>query len=149
MSISIKLTELATKPLPKAICPGMHAAIDWGTAAGFLTAGALLWKKNKRASLASYLCGHLIGSLIFLTDCPTGVWKKISFETHGKVDPGVAGLVASMPNLLSFSDEKESKLFQAMGIGLAAVRSLTDFEAGSSNLETRQKQPSRLLSVSA
>src|SRR5690349_14377399 len=130
MPISTKLTELATKPLPKAISPGMHAAIDWATAAVFLGAGALLWKKNKRASLASYLCADLIGSLIFLTDCPGGVWKKISFETHGNIDPGVAALVASFPNLLGFSKESESKLFQAMGIGLAAVRSLTNFDEG-------------------
>jgi hypothetical protein len=139
MPISTKLTELATKPLPKFVTPGVHAAIDWGTAAAFVTAGALLWGKNKRASLASYLCADLIGTMIFLTDCPGGVWKKISFETHGKVDPGVSALVASLPNLLGFSDEREAKLFQGMGIGLAAVRSLTNFEEGSSNAETRMK----------
>jgi hypothetical protein len=139
MPISTKLTELLTKPLPKAISPGMHAVIDWGTTGAFFTAGALLWKKNKRASLASYLCADLIGSLIFLTDCPGGVWKKISFETHGKVDTGVSALVASLPNLLGFSDERESKLFQGMGIGLAAVRSLTNFDEGSSNEETRRR----------
>ena len=139
MPISTKLTELLTKPLPKAISPGMHAVIDWGTAGAFFTAGALLWKKNKRASLASYLCADLIGSLIFLTDCPGGVWKKISFETHGKVDTGVSALVASLPNLLGFPDERESKLFQGMGIGLAAVRSLTNFDEGSSNEETRRR----------
>ena len=135
--ISTKLAELATKPLPKVISPGMHAAIDWGTAAAFLTAGALLWGKNKRASWASYLCADLIGALILLTDCPGGVWKKISFETHGKVDPGVSALVSSLPNLLGFSDEREAKLFQGMGIGLAVVRSLTNFDEGSSNAETR------------
>jgi len=139
MPISTKLADLATKPLPKVVTPKTHGIIDWAAAAGFYAAGALLWKKNKRASLASVICGHLIGSLIFLTDCPGGVWKKISFETHCKIDPGVAGLVASMPSLLSFSDEKESKLFQAMGVGLAAARSLTNPEEGSSNLQTRQK----------
>src|SRR5947209_15765802 len=127
MPISTKLAELATKPLPKVITPGVHAAIDWATAGAFITSGALLWRKNKRAALGSFLCGNLIGSLIFLTDCPGGVWKKISFETHGKIDPGVAALVASLPNLLGISDETESKLFQSMGIGLAAVRSLTAF----------------------
>jgi hypothetical protein len=137
MPISTKVTELATKPLPKIISPGIHAAIDWGTAAAFLTAGALLWKKNRRVALGAMICGDLLGSLIFLTDCPGGVWKKISFETHGKIDPGVSALVASMPNLLGFSDEKESKLFQSLGIGLAAVRSLTAFDEGSSNAETR------------
>jgi hypothetical protein len=75
----------------------------------------------------------------FLTDCPGGVWKKISFETHGNIDPGVSALVASFPNVLGFSKESESKLFQSMGIGLAAVRSLTNFDEGSSNAETRHK----------
>jgi len=139
MPISTKLTELATKPLPKVITPGMHAAIDWGTAGAFALSGALLWRKDKRAALSSFICGNLIGGLIFLTDCPGGVWKKISFETHGNVDPGVAALVASLPNLLGFSKESESKLFQSMGIALAAVRSLTNFDEGSSNLETRHK----------
>ena len=139
MPIANKLAELATKPLPKMISPAMHAAIDWGVAAAFFTAGALLWKKNKRASIASYLCADLIGSLIFLTDVPGGVWKKVSFETHGKIDPGVAALVASMPNFMGLSGGKEARLFQSMGIGLAAVRNLTAFEEGASNLETRSK----------
>lgn len=139
MPISTKLTELATRPLPKFISPGMHAVIDWGTAAAFMTAGAWLWNKNRRASTASYVCAGLTGSLIFFTDCPGGVWKKISFETHGKIDPGVSALVASMPNLLNFSDEEESKLFQAIGIGLVAACGLTRFEEGSSNFETQQK----------
>ena len=139
MPISTKLTELATKPLPKVINPKTHAIIDWATAGAFIASGALLWRKNKRAALASMICGNLVGSLIFLTDCPGGVWKKISFETHGNVDPGVSALVASMPNLLGFSGESESKLFQSMGIGLAAVRSMTNFEEGTSNAETRSR----------
>ena len=139
MPISTKLTELATKPLPKVISPGVHAIIDWATAGAFITSGALLWRKNKRSALGSFVCGNLIGSLIFLTDCPGGVWKKISFETHGNIDPGVSALVASLPNLLGFSKESESKLFQSMGIGLAAVRSLTKFDEGSSNADTRRR----------
>ena len=139
MPLSTNLTELVTQPLPKIIRPGMHAIIDWGTAGAFLAAGALLWKKNRRAAVASMICGDLIGSLVFLTDCPGGVVKKISFDTHGKIDPAVSALVASMPNLLGFSHEKESKLFQGIGIGLAAVRSLTAFDEGSSNAETRMK----------
>ncbi|MBV9073902.1 MAG: hypothetical protein JOZ10_09740 [Acidobacteria bacterium] len=139
MPIATKLTELVTKPLPKMITPKTHAIIDWGTAGAFFAFSALLWKKNKRASIGAMICGDLIGTLIFLTDCPGGVVKKISFETHGKVDPGVSALVASIPNMLGFSDEKESKLFQSMGIGLAAVRSLTAFDEGSSNEETRSK----------
>jgi hypothetical protein len=139
MPISTKLTELAAKPLPKFVSPGMHGIIDWGAAAVFATAGALFWSRNKRASLASYFCADLIGSLIFLTDVRGGVWKKISFETHSQLDPGIAALVALIPGLLGFSNEKESRLFQTMGIGLAAVRSLTNLEEGASTFETRQR----------
>ena len=139
MPISTKLTELAAKPLPKFVNPGMHGIIDWGAAAVFATAGALFWSRNKRASLASYFCAELIGSVIFLTDCPGGVWKKISFETHSQLDPGIAALVVLIPGLLGFSDEKESRLFQAMGIGLAAVRGLTNLEEHASALEMRKR----------
>jgi hypothetical protein len=139
MPISTKVTELVTKPLPKVISPRIHAIIDYGTAAAFFTAGALLWNKNKRASLAAYLCADIIGSLMFLTDAPGGVWKKISFETHGKIDPGLAALAASAPNFLGFTEEKESKLFQTMGVALAAVGSMTDYEEGSSNADTRRR----------
>ena len=141
MPISTKLAELATRPLPKAISPRLHAAIDWGTAGALIVAGALLWKKNKRAALASYLSADLIGSLIFLTDCPGGVWKKISFETHGKVDTGVSALVASLPNLLGFPDEQESKLFQGIGIGLAAARQDTSSRQYSVSLSHRRDIP--------
>jgi len=47
--------------------------------------------------------------------------------------------VASFPNVLGLSKESEFKLFQSMGIGLAAVRSLTNFDEGSSNAETRNR----------
>jgi hypothetical protein len=139
MPLATKVTEMATKALPKVINPTVHAIIDYSTAAGFFAAGALLWRKNKRAALAAILCGDAIAMLTFLTDAPGGVWKKISFETHGKIDPGLAALTASAPNFLGFTDEKESKLFQVMGMGLAAVGSMTDYSQGSSNRETRQK----------
>jgi hypothetical protein len=40
--------------------------------------------------------------------------------------------------MLGFGKENEAKLFQGMGIGIAAVGSLTDFDQGSSNAETRR-----------
>ena len=133
------IPELATKPLPKMISPKVHAIIDWSTTAALVAAGAVLWKKNKRAAIASFVCADLIGTAIALTDCPGGLWKKISFEAHGKIDPGVAGLASLMPNLMGFSDQTESKLFQSIGIGLAAVRNLTDFKEGSNKAERRMK----------
>jgi hypothetical protein len=126
--------------LPKAVSPEAHAIIDWVTFGTFFTAGALLWNKNKRASLAAYLCADIVGSLVFLTDVRGGVWKKLSFETHGRIDPGLAGLAASLPSMLAFEGEKESRFFTWMGIAMAVAGGLTDYKEGSSNRETRLRE---------
>ena len=44
-------------PLPKLISPKAHAIADYTTAAAFLAAGALFWKRSKRAAVASLICG--------------------------------------------------------------------------------------------
>ena len=123
--------------LPQLISPAAHAVIDYVMFGAFFTAGALLWRKNKRASLAAYLCADIVGTLAFLTDMPGGVWKKISFETHGRVDPGLSLLAASVPQMLAFKGEHEAKLFHGMGVAMAVVGGLTDFAQGSKNHETR------------
>ena len=137
MPIAHKAAKAVAPKLPKMISPIAHAVIDYAMFGAFFTAGALLWKKNKRASLAAYLCADIVGTLAFLTDMPGGVWKKISFETHGRVDPGLSALAASIPEMLAFKDEQEAKLFQGMGIAMAVVGGLTDYAQGSKNSETR------------
>jgi hypothetical protein len=137
MPIAHKAAKVVAPKLPKMISPTAHAVIDYAVFGAFFAAGALLWKKNKRASLAAYLCADIVGSLAFLTDMPGGVWKKISFETHGRIDPGLSALAASVPEMLAFKDEREAKLFQGMGIAMAVVGGLTDYDQGSKNKETR------------
>ena len=137
MPIAHKAAKAVAPKLPKMISPTAHAVIDYAMFGAFFTAGALLWRRNKRASLAAYLCADIVGTLAFLTDMPGGVWKKISFETHGRVDPGLSALATSMPEMLAFKDENEAKLFQGMGIAMAVVGGLTDYAQGSKNHETR------------
>src|SRR5215813_1073655 len=137
MPIANTAARAVAPKLPKMISPTAHAVIDYAVFGAFFTAGTLLWKKNKRASLAAYLCADIVGSLAFLTDMPGGVWKKISFETHGRIDPGLSALAAAIPEMLAFKDEKEARLFQGMAIGMAVVGGLTDYDQGSKNHETR------------
>ena len=137
MPIAHKAAKAVAPKLPKMISPTAHAVIDYAMFGTFFTAGALLWRKNKRASLAAYLCADIVGSLVFLTDMPGGVWKKISFETHGRIDPGLSALAASIPEMLAFKDEREAKLFHGMGIAMAVMGGLTDYAQGSKNHETR------------
>lgn len=120
-------TKWATNKMPKVINPTVHAIIDYGMAASFFTMAALFWKRNKRAAISCLVCGGAETTVSLLTDYPGGVTDAMSFETHGRIDFGVSGLIASMPNLLRFDDEKESAFFRLQGMAMAAVTGLTDF----------------------
>ena len=63
------------------------------------------------------------------TDDPGGAANRIGFETHGAIDFGLSGVVASLPDMFRFSDEPESRFFRMQGLALAAVTGLTDFSA--------------------
>jgi hypothetical protein len=127
MPILDHATRWATNRMPKVINPTVHAIIDYGMAATFFTMAAIFWRRNKRAAISSLVCGGAETVTALLTDYPGGVTDAISFETHGRIDFGMSGLISSMPNLMRFADEKESTFFRMQGISMAAVTGLTDF----------------------
>jgi hypothetical protein len=51
----------------------------------------------------------------------------VSFETHGAIDFGLTGLVASLPDIMRFPKEPEARFFRMQGLALAVVAGLTDF----------------------
>lgn len=122
---------MITDRLPKKIDPRTHAFIDYAMAAVFFTAGALFWRSHKRAAISSLLCGAATTGNALLTDYPGGVFKRISFETHGKIDAGLAGLTATMPSAMFFNEDSEASFFVATGIAETAVTTLTDFSSES------------------
>ena len=127
MPILEKATMWATNKMPKLINPTVHAIIDYGTAASFFAMAALFWGRNKRAAISCLVCGGAETVTAMLTDYPGGVTDAISFETHGRIDFGMSGMISSMPNLMRFSDDKESTFFRMQGLAMAAVTGLTDF----------------------
>lgn len=129
MPLMQKGVSMVTDRMPKIIGPRTHAIIDYAVAATFFTMGALFWKRNKRAALASMICGAATTANSLVTDYPGGAWKKMSFENHGRVDAGLAGITATMPNLMFFNGEPEARFFQVQGIAETAVTALTDFSA--------------------
>lgn len=127
MPIMQQVTGWATNKMPKVINPTVHAIIDYATAASFFSMAALFWRRNKRAAISCLVCGGAETLTAILTDYPGGVTDAISFETHGRIDFGMSGMISSMPNLLRFSDENESTFFRMQGLAMAAVTGLTDF----------------------
>jgi len=121
--------------MPKMIDPKTHAALDYAMAGTFMAAGALFWRRHRRAALGSFLCGAAVVTNSLLTDYPGGVWKAIDFDTHGKIDAGLAGICASIPKAMFFPKDRESSFFLAAGIAETAVTALTDFSDGRRSTE--------------
>lgn len=106
------LTRL-TEGMPKFIDPGAHAVLDYLTAGGFFALGMSLWNRNRRAAGLAFVNGAAVLGLSLLTDYPGGVWRKVSFETHGMVDAMQAAMTASGPAVLGFAGEPEAQVFHA------------------------------------
>jgi hypothetical protein len=122
------VAKFATKPLPKLVSPKGHAIADYVTAGAFLLAGALFWRRNKRAALASLVCGGTDLALSLLTNYPGGIADVISFPTHCKVDVGLAAMVAEMPRFMKFEDGKENRFFSLQGAAIVGIANLTDID---------------------
>jgi hypothetical protein len=120
---------LVSKKMPKVIGPKTHAVIDYGMAASFISMGAFFWSRNKRAAIGSLICGGATLINAMLTDYPGGISKKMSFETHGKIDAGLVGATGTMPSLMGFKDESEARFFEFQAVAEAAVTAMTDFNA--------------------
>jgi hypothetical protein len=122
-------TRVVADRLPKLIGPKGHAVADYSVAGAFLLMSAMYWRNNKRASIAAMLCGGATAIISMLTNYPGGVKRVISYRMHGRIDAGLAGLTAAMPNFLAFPDEDEAKFFRMMALGETVVTGLTDYDA--------------------
>jgi hypothetical protein len=143
MPVSQMLANAGKEHLPKIISPRVHAIIDYTVAGTFLLMGGLFFKNgNKRASVGAFIIGGAIIGQSLVTDYPGGVADLISFQTHGKIDTGMAGMMASMPDLLGFKDEPEAKHFRMQGLAEALVVGMTDWDAGSSEREVQLRRAS-------
>jgi len=127
MPLMTKAVEAVGNRLPKIISPRTHAIIDYGVAGAFVLMGALFWKRNKRAAVAALGVAATEVTLSLLTDYPGGVARVISFETHGRIDAGMAGAIASLPNVLRFGGDPEAKHFRIQGAAIGGVTSITRF----------------------
>jgi hypothetical protein len=132
--------NLMAKRLPKMIDPKTHAVLDYAVASMFIAAGIIYWKRNPRAAVSSFICGAATTMNALVTDYPGGVWKKLDYQKHGRIDAGLVGVVGTMPTLMGFADADEASFFKVQSIAEAAVTALTDFDALSSTGTRRRER---------
>jgi hypothetical protein len=128
MPIATRAAQMVADRMPKVIDPKTHAVMDYVMGGACLMLSAFLWKRNKRASVAAAMCGAATLTNAILTDYPGGVKRVLSYQTHGRVDAGLAGLTATMPTFFAFRGEDEAKYFTGLALAETVVTGLTDFD---------------------
>jgi hypothetical protein len=126
-----RVARMAVKALPDVISPRGHAVIDYMIAGAFFGTAGLFWRRNKRAAMASLLCGGAQLGVSMLTDYPGGASRAIPFSTRRKLDLGLAAMTAAMPELLNFKDEPQRKFFTTQGVLITVANELTRFPKAS------------------
>ena len=130
MALMQKGVALAASRMPKKISPRTHAALDYAVAGSFLLAGALFWKRNRRAAVGSLLCGGATGAVSLLTDYFGANRKPISYSMHGQIDTGLVAMTAAMPRLVHIEDDREARFFSLQAAAKTAITAMTNFENG-------------------
>jgi hypothetical protein len=118
---------LAAARMPKKISPRVHAALDYGITGSFLLAGAIFWKRNRRAALGALLCGGATAAVSLLTDYSGNNGKPISYPMHGQIEAGLIAMTAAIPRLVRIEDEPEAKFFSRQALAKTAITGMTDF----------------------
>jgi len=127
MAMFNNVVKMAVKPLPDVITPRGHALIDYMIAGVFFATVGLFWRPNKRAAVASLLCGSAQLGVSMLTDYPGGVRRAIRFSTRRKLDLGLAAMTTAMPEFLNFKDQPQQKFFTTQGVLITVATELTRF----------------------
>jgi len=113
----------------KVINPTQHAVLDYGVASTFFALAAHYGTRHRAACALAIANGAMVLGMSLFTDYPGGVWRKISFKTHGALDIVQAALAGLGPVLFGFADEPEARTFYAQAASEVGVVSMTDWNS--------------------
>jgi hypothetical protein len=128
MPVLTSLADVLTRKLPKVVSSDAHLAADYIVAGSFLAAGTwFLLRQNRRAALAAWICGGSALGLAFLTSYPGHPKRPIPFHLHGRMEIGLAAMIATMPEFLRFEKDREKRYFLVKAGVLTALTNLSSF----------------------
>jgi hypothetical protein len=129
MSLLTGAADVATRRMPKLLSPDAHCAVDYVMVGSFAAAGMWFWRRNRRAALASWICGGSMLGLTLLTSYPGKQRRAVAYPLHGKVETGIAAMVAAMPEFLRLEGDRERHYFTVKAGLLTILSNLTSFTA--------------------
>jgi uncharacterized membrane protein len=127
MSALTKTADIATRRLPKVFTPSAHRAADYLLVGSFVAAGAWFFRRNRRAALGAWISGASLLGLTLLTSYSGKRRGHLAFPLHGKIETGMAAMVAAMPEFLRLQDDKERHYFTVKAGLLTVISNLTAF----------------------
>jgi hypothetical protein len=129
MSTAKDVERFEFTSIPKVVSPKVHAIIDWGLFAGTLTAAYLFGRKNRVIGMSALMTALVEGANVAFTDFPGGMFRKLSFPSHGRMGIGNLPTFAALPALMGFANRPESLFFYGQVALALLVISSTDFNA--------------------
>jgi hypothetical protein len=148
MAIMQRGVALAASRMPKKITPRVHAALDYAIAGTFLLAGAVFWKRNRRAALGALLCGGATAAVSLLTDYSgNGSHQPISYPMHGRIETGLIAMTAAMPRLVRIEDDPQAKFFSREALAKTAITGMTNFDYGERRKTKRTREEEEQLGI--
>jgi len=128
MPVLTSLADVLTRKLPKVVSSDAHLAADYFVAGSFLAAGTwFLIRQNRRAAVAALICGGSTLGLALLTSYPGRPKRPIPFSLHGRMEIGLAAMIATMPEFLRFEKDREKRYFLLKAGVLTALSNLSSF----------------------
>jgi hypothetical protein len=76
------------------------------------------------------------------TDYPGGLVEGITFETHGKIDVGLAGITATIPRLMGFAEDPQARFFAATAVAETLAVGFTEYRGQPETEELKTEEPS-------
>ena len=122
MAILANAAEVTSRHLPKFITPDVHCASDYVLSGTMIVGGVALWRKERRAAVASLLCGASLLGLTLVTHYPGRTRKPVAFHRHADAEKGMAVLIATLPGALLL----EKNLHRYFTFHAAALTALTN-----------------------
>jgi hypothetical protein len=120
---------LSIPGVPKVIGPAHHAALDYGVVATYLVLAARFWSSHRRAASLALINGGMVLGVSLLTDYPGGLWRRIPFPMHGRLDLVQAATAGFGPMLLGFAGDAEATTFYGQAVSELGVVAATDWDA--------------------
>jgi len=124
MAILASAAEATSKRLPKFISPDVHCISDYVLSGTMMAGGLVLWRKERRAAVASLLCGASLLALSLVTHYPGRKRKPVAYHRHADAEKGMAVLMATLPGVL-FLEKSLHRYFTFHAATLTALNNLT------------------------